>query len=47
MGWISGLPHEGAGASEGEVDVVADVLFAQELLEVVALEDGFDLGVDA
>ena len=36
-----------AGTSQCEVDVVADVLLAQQLLEIVALQNGLDLGIDA
>ena len=35
-----------ASTGECEVDVVADVVLAQELFEVVATEHGLDSGVD-
>ena len=35
-----------ACTSQGEVDVIADVVFANDLLEVVALQHVLDLGID-
>ena len=40
------MADELAGAGQGEVDVVADVVGSQQLLEVVAAQHGIDLGVD-
>ena len=41
-----GLTDEFFSSCQSQVDVVADVVLAQELFEVVATEHGLDSGVD-